>query len=87
MFKETLRIIYWDDDGFKPVKVLDVIDFGDRFVKDNEKKDFYGGIHLKKEYLHWTIATPEKEEMLKEYYEKCKELDEFRIKTQKFIFR
>lgn len=89
MFKDTLRIIYSEYNIISnrlDFKVIDVIDFGDRFVQDNPKKEYYGGIHLKKEYLNWTLAKPEKEQAIKEYYKKLKEMDEFRIATQKLIF-
>lgn len=87
MNKEVIRIIYSDyDDDYRPIKILDVIDFGDKFVSDNPKKGYYGGYRIKKEYLKWVIATPEKEKAVEEYYQKRKEMDEFRIKTHKFIF-
>jgi len=88
MFKEELRIIYYDrDDEYRPIKIADVIDFGDRFVIDNPEKDYYGGYRIKKDYLDWTEATPEKEKVVAEYYEKRKEMDECRINTYRFVFK
>ena len=87
VIKEELRIIYYDlYNEYQPIKIANVIDFGDRFVTDNPQKDYWGGYRIKKEYLKWVIATPEKEKVVAEYYQKCKEIDEFRIKTQKFVF-
>jgi hypothetical protein len=85
--KEKLRIIYLDTDTeYRPYKVLDVIDFGDRFVSYNEKFDYYGGIHLKKDYLHYTIANPEKEQALEEYYKKCDKLEKTRTEILTKVF-
>lgn len=88
IIKEELRIIYYDrDDDYRPIKIADVIDFGDRFITDNPEKDYYGGYRIKKDYLTWTEATPEKEKIVAEYYRKRKELDEFRVNMHKFVFK
>ena len=88
MFKEVIRIIYYDrDDKYRPIKIADVIDFGNRFVTDNPEKDYYGGYRIKKDYLDWTEATPEKEKVVAEYYEKRKEMDECRVNTYRFVFK
>jgi len=88
MFKEVIRIIYYDrDDKYRPIKIADVIDFGNRFVTDNPEKDYYGGYRIKKEYLDWTIANIEKEKAVADYYQKRKEMDECKINTYRFIFK
>lgn len=85
-----LRIIYTDfnETDFKIYKIANVKELHGCFiVTDTDPK--YGvikGTTLKKNYLHFTVATPEKEELIDSLYEKINETEDFRVSVVTKVF-
>lgn len=84
MYGDQSRIIFGDS-GVLPYSsklvVHNVMDADDRFYIDGQKWNY-----RKKEYLHYVLATPEKELLVQEYNNKLKKIDDFRVNVVKEIF-